>query len=263
MHFHGVIKKMISEFDSPVRYYLNFEDDILCINQLLNKEIQIKAIGYQCLSCNSDIEIFRQGFCKNCFFQAPQAADWIIKPELSKAHLNIEDRDLDYEKEIQLQPHIVYLANTGNIKVGVTRKSQMPHRWIDQGAHQAIEIIEVPNRYLAGISEVAIKKYISDKTNWRKMLINKNTSDNILNYKSQAKNFIPNHLIHYFLKKDKITNINFPILESPSKPESLKLKKAIVIKGILKGIKGQYLIFEENKVLNVRAHEGFLIEISL
>ncbi len=263
MHFHGVIKKMISEFDSPVRYYLNFKDDILCINQLLNKEIQIKAIGYQCLSCNSDIEIFRQGFCKNCFFQAPQAADWIIKPELSKAHLNIEDRDLDYEKEIQLQPHIVYLANTGNIKVGVTRKSQMPHRWIDQGAHQAIEIIEVPNRYLAGISEVAIKKYISDKTNWRKMLINKNTSDNILNYKSQAKNFIPNHLIHYFLKKDKITNINFPILESPSKPESLKLKKAIVIKGILKGIKGQYLIFEENKVLNVRAHEGFLIEISL
>ncbi len=229
MHFHGVIKKMISEFDSPVRYYLNFEDDILCINQLLNKEIQIKAIGYQCLSCNSDIEIFRQGFCKNCFFQAPQAADWIIKPELSKAHLNIEDRDLDYEKEIQLQPHIVYLANTGNIKVGVTRKSQMPHRWIDQGAHQAIEIIEVPNRYLAGISEVAIKKYISDKTNWRKMLINKNTSDNILNYKSQAKNFIPNHLIHYFLKKDKITNINFPILESPSKPESLKLKKAKVI----------------------------------
>ena len=263
MHFHGVIKKMISEFDSPVRYYLNFEDDILCINQLLNKEIQIKAIGYQCLSCNSDIEIFRQGFCKNCFFQAPQAADWIIKPELSKAHLNIEDRDLDYEKEIQLQPHVVYLANTGNIKVGVTRKSQIPYRWIDQGAHQAIEIIEVPNRYLAGITEVAIKKYISDKTNWRKMLINKNTSDNILNYKSQAKTFIPNHLIHYFLKKDKITNINFPILESPSKPESLKLKKAIVIKGILKGIKGQYLIFEENKVLNVRAHEGFLIEISL
>ena len=165
MHFQGVIKKMISEFDSPVRYYLNFEEDMLCMNQLLNKEIKIKSIGYQCLSCSSDIEIYRQGYCKNCFFEVPQAADWIIKPELSKAHLNIEERDLNYEKEIQLQPHIVYLANTGNIKVGVTRKSQTPYRWIDQGAHQAIEILEVPNRYLAGIAEISIKKYISDKKN--------------------------------------------------------------------------------------------------
>jgi len=263
MHFQGVIKKMISEFDNPVRYYLNFEDDMLCMNQLLNKEIKIKSIGYQCLSCSSDIEIYRQGYCKNCFFEVPQAADWIIKPELSKAHLNIEERDLNYEKEIQLQPHIVYLANTGNIKVGVTRKSQTPYRWIDQGAHQAIEILEVPNRYLAGIAEISIKKYISDKTNWRKMLINKKTSENILNYKSQAKNFIPNNLLHYFTEKDKIIDINFPILESPSKPESLKLKNDHVIKGVLKGIKGQYLIFEENKVLNVRAHEGYLIQISL
>jgi len=259
MHFRGVIQKMISEFDNPVRYYLNFEDDMLCMNQL----IKISTTGYQCLSCNSDIEIYRQGFCKNCFFEVPQAADWIIKPELSKAHLNIEERDLDYEKEIQLHPHIVYLANTGNIKVGVTRKSQTPYRWIDQGAHQAIEILEVPNRYLAGVAEVAIKKYISDKTNWRKMLINENRTENIINYKNQVKNFIPNHLIHYFIEKDNIIDINFPIIESPSKPESLKLKNGEEIKGVLKGIKGQYLMFEENKVLNVRAHEGYLIQISL
>ena len=95
------------------------------------------------------------------------------------------------------------------------------------------------------------------------MLINKKTSENILNYKSQAKNFIPNNLLHYFTEKDKIIDINFPILESPSKPESLKLKNDQIIKGVLKGIKGQYLIFEENKVLNVRAHEGYLIQISL
>ena len=108
MHFQGVIKKMITEFHNPVRYYLNFENDMLCMNQLLNREIKIKAIGYQCLSCNSDIEIYRQGYCKKCFFEVPQAADWIIKPELSKAHLNIEERYLNYEKDIQLQPHIVY-----------------------------------------------------------------------------------------------------------------------------------------------------------
>ena len=139
MHFQGVIRKMISEFDSPVRYYLDFHDDILCMNQLLDMNINIECIGYQCLSCDSDDAIFRQGFCKKCFFEAPQAADWIIKPELSKAHLNIEERDLNYEKEIQLQPHIVYLANTGNIKVGVTRKTQTPSRWIDQSTDKLFE----------------------------------------------------------------------------------------------------------------------------
>ena len=118
---------------------------------------------------------------------------------------------------------------------------------------------------LGGIveSDSTVKKYISDKTNWRKMLINAHSTENIINYKNQAKNFIPNHLAHYFIEKDKVVDINFPILESPSKPESMKLKNGNDVKGILKGIKGQYLIFEENKVLNVRAHEGYLIKISL
>lgn len=78
------------------------------------------------------------GFCKSCFFEVPQAADWVMRPELSKAHLGIEERDLSYEKEMQLQPHIVYLANSSEVKVGVTRKSQIPTRWIDQGAHECL-----------------------------------------------------------------------------------------------------------------------------
>ena len=88
-----------------------------------------------------------------------------MHPELSTAHLDKEDRDLEYEKKVQLKPHVVYLANSSNVKVGVTRKSQIPTRWIDQGAHEAIEIVEVPNRYLAGITEVALKDYVADKTN--------------------------------------------------------------------------------------------------
>lgn len=104
------------------------------------------------------------------FFEIPSAGDWIMRPELSTAHLDKEDRDLDYEKRVQLQPHVVYLANSSNVKVGVTRKSQIPTRWIDQGAHEAIEIVEVPNRYLAGITEVSLKEYVADKTNWRNML---------------------------------------------------------------------------------------------
>src|SRR5690554_2495022 len=149
MEYKGVLKKMITENGSPIQYYLVFESDFLNINQLLDKKVAINFLGYQCLNCNLEKKIYRQGFCYDCFFEIPQAAEWIINPELSKAHLGIEDRDLEYEKSVQLKPHIVYLANSSTVKVGVTRKTQVPTRWIDQGAHEAIEIVEVPNRYLA------------------------------------------------------------------------------------------------------------------
>ena len=93
--------------------------------------------------------------------------------------------------------------------------------------------------------------------------MNENSTENILNYKTQAKNYLPNHLLHYYIEKDKITEIHFPILDSPLKPESMKLNNGKEISGILKGIKGQYLIFKENKVLNIRAHEGYIIKISV
>ena len=153
MFYQGVLTKMETELAQPIQYYLVFENDFIHMNQLLNKRISIQHIGYQCLNCGLNKPIYRQGFCKSCFFDIPQAADWIMRPELSTAHLDKEDRDLAYEKKVQLQPHIVYLANSSNVKVGVTRKSQVPTRWIDQGAHEAIEIVEVPNRYLAGITE--------------------------------------------------------------------------------------------------------------
>ena len=127
------------------------------------------------MNCQSNHEIFRQGFCKKCFFDLPSTADWVIRPEMSKAHLGIEERDLDYEKQVQLQPHVLYLAYTSGVKVGVTRKSQIPTRWIDQGAIMAVQIVEVPNRYLAGISEVSLKENYKDKTNWREMLKCKST----------------------------------------------------------------------------------------
>ena len=123
-------------------------------------------------SANSTVNIRLRITSYNVCYTKLLRADWVMRPELSTAHLNKEDRDLEYEKKVQLQPHIVYLANSSNVKVGVTRKSQVPTRWIDQGAHEAIEIIEVPNRYLAGITEVALKDYVSDKTNWRTMLKN-------------------------------------------------------------------------------------------
>ena len=263
MVYTGVLTKMQTEFLEPIQYYLIFENDFIHMNQLLNKFIEIKLVGHQCLSCGLDRPIYRQGFCKTCFFDMPFAGDWIMRPELSTAHLGKEDRDLEYEKKVQLQPHIVYLANSSNVKVGVTRKSQVPTRWIDQGAHEALEIVEVPNRYLAGITEVALKDYVADKTNWRNMLKNDIKDENLLEWRQNLKQYIPKEAKDYFIENNNETHLHFPVEQYPIKPKSLNLNKAINYSGKLIGIKGQYLIFEDQTVFNIRSNEGLVVEINI
>ncbi|MEZ4778833.1 MAG: DUF2797 domain-containing protein [Flavobacteriaceae bacterium] len=263
MQFEGVLTKMETENSSPIQYYLLLQSNFIHVNQLLNKTVTLTFLKYQCLQCGLDKPIYRQGFCKSCFYEVPQAADWVMHPELSKAHLGIEDRDLEYEKKVQIQPHIVYLANSSSVKVGVTRKSQVPTRWIDQGAHEAIEIVEVPNRYLAGITEVALKEHVSDKTNWRSMLKNEIKEEDLVAWRTQLKSFIPKEVIPYFIENNTETHLDFPVLQYPEKPTSLNLEKSRKYSGILKGIKGQYLIFEDQTVFNIRGSEGLYVGITV
>tara|TARA_R100000306_G_scaffold5939_7_gene8367 strand:+ start:63715 stop:64509 length:795 start_codon:yes stop_codon:yes gene_type:complete len=263
MNYEGVLTKMKTENGSPIQYYLVFENDFLNVNQLLDKKVSINFLKFQCLNCGLEKKIYRQGFCYDCFYEIPQAADWIMKPELSTAHLDKEDRDLEYEKKVQLQPHIVYLANSSNVKVGVTRKTQVPTRWIDQGAHEAIEIVEVPNRYLAGITEVALKDHVADKTNWRNMLKNDIKDENLAEWRDNLKQYIPDEAQEYYIANNAETNLEFPVLQYPTKLKSLNLQKTPFYEGILKGIKAQYLIFEDNTVFNVRGYEGYVVSISV
>jgi len=263
MQYQGVLTKMQTEIGNPIQYYLVFDSDFIHINQLLDKTVRIEFVGYQCLACGKNKKIHRQGHCYDDFYNRPEVGDWIMRPELSTAHLDIEDRDLAYEKKAQLQPHIVYLANSSNVKVGVTRKSQVPTRWIDQGAHEAIEIVEVPNRYLAGITEVALKEHVADKTNWRTMLKNEIVDEDLVAFKNRLKDFIPNEVKEYFIPNGKETNLAFPVLRYPEKLKSLNLEKTPEFSGILKGVKGQYLIFEDNTVFNVRNNEGYVVKLSV
>jgi hypothetical protein len=260
--FKGVLKKMITEMGAPIRYFLNLENDFLEMNQFLDQKIKMEFTGTQCLSCHASKPIFRQGFCKSCFFEIPSAGDWVMRPELSKAHLGEEDRDLEYEKKVQLQPHAVYLALSSHLKVGVTRKSQIPTRWIDQGAHQAVAILEVPNRHLAGVAEVSLKEYFSDKTNWRKMLQNDHEEVSWQQAINQAIDGLPKDLKPYITKDSQLTEIQFPVLQYPEKVKSLNLEKESSYTGVLKGIKGQYLIFEDQTVFNVRSNEGLVVSIN-
>jgi Protein of unknown function (DUF2797) len=264
MQYEGVLTKMQTENGNPIQYYLVFETSFLNVNQLLGKAFEISFLGYQCLNCNKKKKIFRQGFCYDCFMGSASAGDWIMKPELSTAHLDIEDRDLDYEKKVQLQPHIVYLALSSEIKVGVTRKTQVPTRWIDQGAVQAIPIVEVPNRYLAGITEVALKNHFADKTNWQKMLKNEVPQVDLVKEKQSLKYLIPKEVQPYYdLNASEIYDFNFPVLQYPKKVTSLNLDKLPHFTGKLSGIKGQYLIFEDGTVFNVRTFEGYVVKINI
>ena len=263
MTYQGVLTKMETEFSNPIQYYLVFDSDFLNMNQLLGKTLSIEFVKYQCLNCGLDRPIFRQGYDKQCFYETAQTGDWIMRPELSTAHLGKEDRDLAYEQKVQLQPHIVYLANSSNVKVGVTRKTQVPTRWIDQGAHEALEIVEVPNRYLAGVTEVALKAYVADKTNWRKMLKNDIEDESLLEWRDRLRQYIPDESQPYFIENNKETHIEFPVNKYPEKPKSLNIKKELKYTGTLAGIKGQYLIFEDDTVFNVRSNEGLVVKITL
>ena len=152
---------------------------------------------------------------------------------------------------------------SSSIKVGVTRKTQVPYRWIDQGAIKAIQILELPNRYLAGISEVQLKKHYSDKTNWREMLKIENSSIDLEKERLNSLEFIPSEAKPFIEKKSFSTlEIKFPVTKYPLKPKSLNLVKEEKFDGELVGIKGQYLIFKDETVFNIRSNEGLVVNFS-
>ena len=188
------------------------------------------------------------------------AAECIINPELCRAHLG-EGRDVEWEKRNHDTPHTVYLSNTTGVKVGVTRETQIPTRWIDQGATEAMVIAEIPNRYLAGCIEVALKPYIADKTAWQRMLKNEHIPFDLSARKAELIDHLPDELKAYISDKPSV-KINFPVTKYPEKVKSVSLDKAPVFSDTLVGIKGQYLIFESGQVFNVRKHGGYRVTLS-
>lgn len=263
MIFTNVLRKMYAEYQNPIRYYLNLEDDFVDMNQLISHKISIEHVGNQCKSCGLDKPIFRMGFCQSCFYNAPEASPSIINPELSRAHTGVEQRDLEWEKNFELQPHIVYLALSGGLKVGVTRDKQVPTRWIDQGASNAVIVAQTENRYEAGMIEVLLKDSFADKTNWQRMLKNQNPEVDLVKSKKGIYELLSSEQKEMFCEDNKIWEFVYPVAEYPSKVKSLTLAKHPKIEGVISGIKGQYLYFESGEVFNVRNHEGYVVEINI
>ncbi len=256
----GNLIKLTSEYLSPVAYTLHLSGEAINLNQLLGKNIRLKYSGViHCIACgNKTKSSFAQGYCYSCFKTSPETEACILKPELCRAHLG-EGRDLAWSEAHHLQPHFVYLAYSSNVKVGVTRETQVPTRWIDQGANKAIPFLKTPNRHIAGIAEVFLKQKFSDKTNWKKMLAPPELMQpDLKEHVEEALAFLPGELKKYSIEAPQF-DFEYPILHFPENLSTVNLEKTPEISGVLVGIKGQYLMLKSGEVINVRKHNGFEI----
>ena len=262
MKFTGALNKMITMHETPVRYALSIGDDILQINGLIGKHLEFYFTHKHICYCEKTVtKVYRNNFCYDCYFNNPAAGDAIFRPELSKAHLGIADRDLEFEQRYQLQPHIVYLANSGGLKVGVTRQAQKLTRWMDQGANQTIVLAETANRYEAGLIEIALKEHVADKTNWRNMLKNHIENIDLIEEKSRLGELLESDLQQFISADNTVYDFNYPVAEYPTKVSSVNFNKGDNFAGTLNGVKGQYLMFNNGNVFNVRSHEGYLVDL--
>lgn len=264
MEFSGPLQKMLSHAADPVVYYLQLGNNLLKMNDLIGKKLHLAPLPK--ITCNCGLEVskvFRQNFCYDCFFTKPEAGAAIFNPEKSTAHLGIADRDLAYEMGYQLQPHVVYLANSGGLKVGVTRQEQIPTRWIDQGAAAAIVLAETSNRFEAGIIEVALKAHFADKTQWQQMLVAAELEVDLGAEKLRAKELLPKEYAAFYASGNPtIYHFNYPSIGRVNKVKSLKIASTPEFADTLIGIRGQYLIFESGVVTNIRGQEGQWVTLS-
>ena len=261
--FEGVLRKMKSQAQIPVKYILEAEDSSIVVNDLLDKQITFEHTGDKyCVRCGAKVnKLYGEGFCYKCFITAPEAEICNIHPEKCKAHLGIS-RDMEWSKQNCLIDHYVYLAITDHLKVGVTRHTQVPNRWIDQGALKAIKLAKTPYRQLAGLIEVDLKQYFSDKTNWKKMLLIKDLPDiDLVEQKRRAASLLKPEFRQYLELDNTVYSFEYPVLYLPEKISAVNLDKLPKFTAKLIGIKGQYLIFDTGQVINIRKFSGYSVKI--
>lgn len=269
----GRLRKMQTRLGNPVEYLLQLGGQTLDLNSLIGKPIKLKYTGnIFCVNCSKPIKkSFNQGYCYPCYIKLAECDLCVMKPE--RCHYEAGTcRDPEWGESFCFQPHIVYLANSSGIKVGITRQTQVPTRWIDQGAVQALPIFKVQSRYLSGLIEVVIGQHISDKTSWQKMLKNQVAPIDLRAKRDELVATCDSELADLsrrfganaieFLPDEAGVEIRFPVDNYPVKVNSFNLDKIPDVSGILHGIKGQYLIFDTG-VINIRKYTGYEIEFSV
>lgn len=268
---NGTIKKMQSRLSKPVDYALPVGDELLPMNQYIGASLTINFSGnIFCTHCGRKTKkSFNQGYCFPCMKRLAQCDSCIIRPE--ECHFDQGTcREPDWGQQHCMIEHIVYLANASAAKVGITRGTQVPTRWIDQGASQALPIVAVQTRHQSGLLEVILKGYVADKTNWRAMLkgvpelidLNALAEDLLAQGQSRIDALINEHGIQAIqvLEPQEPVTIEYPVEQYPEKIVSINAEKTPEVSGTLLGIKGQYLIFDTG-VINMRKYTGYEVAI--
>jgi Protein of unknown function (DUF2797) len=269
----GKLSKMRTKLAGFVHYELVLSDQVIQLNPLLGKLIKLAYTGkITCVHCGrSTKKSFNQGYCYPCFVSLAQCDMCVLKPET--CHYGQGTcREPAWGESFCMQPHYVYLANSSGIKVGITRQNQLPTRWIDQGAVQALPILKVQSRYISGLVEVVIAQHVNDKTSWQQMLKNIGTPIDLIAKRDELLAICQPELTDIsqrfgeqacaLLPDDKPVDICYPVRRYPDKVKSLSFDNAPEILGVLEGIKGQYLLLD-NGVINLRKFSGYEVELSV
>jgi len=269
MEKSGNIQKLTTSLEVTVQYHLPIGDDRIALNPLIGNPITLSFLGeINCIACGRKTsKSFSQGFCYPCFQSLAQCDSCIVKPEQCH-YFEGTCREPQWGESHCLKDHYVYLANSSGIKVGITRGTQIPTRWMDQGATQALPIYRVKNRLISGLVEVALKQHVADKTHWQRMLKGNpepvdlaakrdELFDTCVTEMTTILDRYAEDALTPLTNEDEIS-ITYPVLEYPDKVKSLNFDKTPQITGTLRGIKGQYLILDSG-VLNIRKFSGYKV----
>lgn len=267
----GTLVKMPAQLAAIIDYQLAIGEHRISLNDYLGQSICLTHTGQIFCSacCRKTNKSYAQGHCFPCMRALASCDMCIMKPETCHYFAGT-CREPEWGEQHCMVDHIVYLANTSGLKVGITRQTQVPTRWIDQGATQALPILRVATRQLSGLVEVALAELVADKTNWRTMLKGA-TAD--LDLKAEAARLLPaiqakidELQLNYgpqavTVLDEPMVALSYPVLEYPSKISSHNFDKNPEVSGVLLGIKGQYLLLDTG-VINLRKFTGYEVIFS-
>lgn len=265
------LHKMAVEAGDTVRYAMATKAGNIDLQPYIGQAFTLRATGrLSCVHCGKPVrKFYGQGFCFPCLQKAPEAAECIVRPELCRAHLG-EGRDPAWERDHHATEHVVYLSQTSNrtakasgMKVGVTRSTQVPVRWIDQGAVAAVVLARTPYRQLAGLIEVDLKAHLADRTDRHGMLqLVEPDPSGLERLRKGVADVLDPGLREWLVQEEApVHTLAYPVLNWPAKVQTVQLAKTPEISGRLVGIKGQYLIWEDGRALNVRNHAGYQVTL--
>lgn len=268
----GSLSKMSVQLQAPVvQYSFRLGDSLVPVNPMIGKTLRLEYLGaIHCSHCGKRTKTsYSQGYCYPCMTKLAQCDLCIMAPE--RCHYDAGTcREPSWGEQFCMTDHVVYLANSSGVKVGITRATQLPTRWLDQGASQALPIMRVATRQQSGLVEDLFRSQVADRTNWRALLKGDAAAVDLAQVRDQLFESCAEGLqglqerfglqaIQTIADVEPL-EIRYPVEQYPAKIVSFNLDKNPIAEGTLLGVKGQYLIFDSG-VINIRKYTAYQLAV--